>query len=594
MLLATSMDLRCGISSTWELLGGCPRCMSTALHTGNFSGPWTNHNTLPRIDTLLDTHEHTAASSFVPTLFGAGALTGEVTRRDVYRQRKGHSLTRPWFRAEQHFLQHAPAVLGWHRPDLFTITNTHQTAGNEPLRDSRAEDDHGSPRAARHWQAMIQNLTTHHKAYYGTKSHTRIVAPLVGVDRSGFPSRSGNVTPPAPSPRAPCTFPRHMPGEAHQSAHDERQSAAFWRGRAHQRACDGWLADFKRSTLRLPCVSPAGEPSRVGAQQVLMQVEEYAAIFADDVAGINGRSRKTLWLTEVVVASAELGEILPFVAALMDPVDGLRNRRRFWYVEVVAWKHAHWVDSRAHPTNPPPSVPGAPAAATRKREEKELWVSSLFDAFGDLTPLGASFFGRCPPGMAVPRAAAASAAVSAAVSAVVQRQPPPPPPQPPPEPTRGSAPPLQCGVATGFFVGCRSCGLAALATGKLSRWYNWALAPIGFLDAKTPRQMRARFMPMRWGPKLLEAGEAPSLRASDMPPWLLALLNSTSAEFSFFNEPDAYGPACDGLAETPANACGRGEFAPPRALGGVSAPRHSPRASMFDPVTSAPLCCAPG
>ena len=70
MLLATSMvsDLRCGVSTTWELLGGCPRCMRTALHTGNFSGPWTNHDTLPRIDTQLDRHGHTAAASSLPRI----------------------------------------------------------------------------------------------------------------------------------------------------------------------------------------------------------------------------------------------------------------------------------------------------------------------------------------------------------------------------------------------------------------------------------------------------------------------------------------------------------------------------------------------
>ena len=600
-------DLRCGISSSWELLGGCPRCLHSALHTGNFSGPWTNRQTLPRIDEL-GKHEHAAAAStFVPTLFGAGALTGEVTSPVLFRQRKMKhgqlvALTRPWFRAEKHFLQQAPAVLGWHRPDLFSPTATNEapkTAGDEPLRDSRAADEVGSPRAAQYWKAMVQNLSTHHKAYYGTGSHTRIIAPLVGADRSGL---NGDGTRAGISPRAPCTFPKDR----------TREAMAFWGGPSYQRACDGWLADFKRSTLQLPCVSPAGkhtncwdvtsslnlqvtgEPSREGAQHVLVQVEEYAKIFADDLAGVHGRSQKTLWLTEVAVASSDLGEILPFVEYLMDPVEGLRNRERFWYVEVVSWKHAHSINSKEHPTNPPPSVAGSSVA---KKREEGLWVSSLFDAFGDLTPLGAAFFGACPRGLAVPRAAAASAAVSAAASAggtpsTVAQDQPPPPLTPAPKPA--AALPLQCGVATGFFAGCRSCALAALQTGRLSRWYNWGMAPFGFLDPKTPRKLRtemyARFMPMHWGPKMLQPGEAPS-KPMNMPGWHLSLLRSNAAEFSFFNEPDAYGPACDGLDATPANACQLGEFAPIRALGGVDAPESSPRASMFDPVTSAPLCC---
>jgi len=82
-----------------------------------------------------------------------------------------------------------------------------------------------------------------------------------------------------------------------------------------------------RPPCRRPCRRPASSCRRPhAATQVLRNVEAHARLFADDVAGANGRSRKTIWLTEVTVASAEIGEIVPFVAALMDEVEGLRNR----------------------------------------------------------------------------------------------------------------------------------------------------------------------------------------------------------------------------------------------------------------------------
>ena len=122
--------LRCGISTTWELFGGCPRCVRAALATGNFS-LWANRGTLARLDDhLLSRHEHRAATTaFVPTLFGAGALTGEVTAPAFWRDRRASkrvdpvenasATVLPWFAAEPGFLRHAQAVLGWHRPDLF-------------------------------------------------------------------------------------------------------------------------------------------------------------------------------------------------------------------------------------------------------------------------------------------------------------------------------------------------------------------------------------------------------------------------------------------------------------------------------------------
>lgn len=166
-----ALALRCGISTTWELFGGCPRCVRAALETGNFS-LWTNRGTRPRLDDHLLSHQehHVATTTFVPTLFGAGALTGEVTAPDFWRKRRSSKRVEPsenstaltWLAAEPDFLRHAQAVLGWQRPDLFgplchgaATTGCSQgafglprAAGDEPLFDPRAHDDSGEPRAA--------------------------------------------------------------------------------------------------------------------------------------------------------------------------------------------------------------------------------------------------------------------------------------------------------------------------------------------------------------------------------------------------------------------------------------------------------------
>jgi hypothetical protein len=40
------------------------------------------------------------------------------------------------------------------------------------------------------------------------------------------------------------------------------------------------------------------------ASDVLAKIDEYHSVFQEDFAGINGRSKKTLWLTEVRVTMA--------------------------------------------------------------------------------------------------------------------------------------------------------------------------------------------------------------------------------------------------------------------------------------------------
>lgn len=198
-------------------------------------------------------------------------------------------------------------------------------------------------RAGAVWRATIQNLTTRHHAHYGTRRGLRIVLPAVGADRLRL--GSGGDGPSVPASASSAEAKTQTQTQAEAKGHSPCAGGPVVDGSAQRLSCcDGWLADFKRATLQLPCTSPsgertncwdvtsainlhvAGEASRAGAAQVLRNIEDYAKAFADDLAGTDGRSRKSLWLTEVTVASAEISEILPFVAALMDERSGLRNR----------------------------------------------------------------------------------------------------------------------------------------------------------------------------------------------------------------------------------------------------------------------------
>ena len=53
------------------------------------------------------------------------------------------------------------------------------------------------------------------------------------------------------------------------------------------------------------------------ASDVLAKIDGYKAEFADDFAGTNGRSKKTLWLTEVAAAGNDAKTVVPFVNELM-------------------------------------------------------------------------------------------------------------------------------------------------------------------------------------------------------------------------------------------------------------------------------------
>jgi len=161
------------------------------------------------------------------------------------------------------------------------------------------------------------------------------------------------------------------------------------------KVCQGWLEVFKTFALQLDCTDFAGRQTNCWdvidsiqvhayakrASDVHSKLLEYAKVFADDFAGANGRSKKTLWLTEVACGSANVTEITGFVDDLMNAQTGLANRDTFGFVERVSW-FSDWSFDAFNVSGVAP-------------RPFETWSSTLFDPFGPMSPVGQRFFSHC-------------------------------------------------------------------------------------------------------------------------------------------------------------------------------------------------------
>merc|ERR1719414_1067616 len=184
--------------------------------------------------------------------------------------------------------------------------------------------------------------------------------------------------------------------------------------------CRGWLQGFKKATLGLQCKGFDGQShncwdiisalpihcyARTGGE-CLQKIQGYHDTFLEDFEGSNGRTKKTLWLTEVAAGSNEATVITKFVDDLLNSQTGLTNRATYGYVEKVSW-FSEW------------SFPSFKVGSYTPHKD-EVWSSSLFEpTTGRFTPVGEHFVAQC--GSVVPGPA--------------------PTPTPPPPPTPTPAPP---------------------------------------------------------------------------------------------------------------------------------------------------------
>merc|ERR1712048_1384072 len=121
--------------------------------------------------------------------------------------------------------------------------------------------------------------------------------------------------------------------------------------------------------------------ARTGAECVA-KIQQYYDVFTEDFEGTNGRTKKTLWLTEVSAASNMADIHITFINDLMNPTVGLGNRDKFHFVELVTYFSDYVF---------PAFATGSYTPATN-----EMWSSSLFVPIdGNFTSVGQAFVTKC-------------------------------------------------------------------------------------------------------------------------------------------------------------------------------------------------------
>lgn len=150
--------------------------------------------------------------------------------------------------------------------------------------------------------------------------------------------------------------------------------------------CNGWLGEFKKSTLAMKCgttncwdiISHIQIHSYdYHAKDAIADIEEYLTTFKEDFQGLNGRSKKTLWLTETAGAYDTAEDQAAYIRDLIPYINSKEEIFR------VSWFN-EWSFSSFTIDNIPPKTPN--------------WASSLFDPYGGLSQVGVEYFKQCNGG----------------------------------------------------------------------------------------------------------------------------------------------------------------------------------------------------
>lgn len=331
--VASAAPLQCGVAS--NVFSSNPQTLDTALSTGKLSF-WWNWGQLTNLDekALSPASVAAAKASFVPMMWGQG------------------------FPSDVSFLQDTDAVMGYNEPDLYgpACCNCDGLQSYYPATSSGWLPLHDPVLAVGQWVATVSNLTTQ------TGNLKRITTPCM----------AGDVKPDAGND---CSQDPSNPGA--------------------QKMCNGWLSMFKDNALKANCQGFGGKQMNCwdvtsvivihsyahAYQDVLNKIDQYQAVFADDFAGTNGRTKKTLWLTEVAAATSDGTAATAFVEGLMSTSGGLGDRTKYDFVERVSWFSEF--------TFPAFNISGIIPAPN------EAWTSTLFNPFGGLSPIGDAFFKNC-------------------------------------------------------------------------------------------------------------------------------------------------------------------------------------------------------
>lgn len=355
-ITAAAPPLECGVATSQFAQN--TQTLTAAVQTGKLAF-WWNWATAPNLDVvgLSAPVVESMQKAFVPMVWGQGPLSSD----DFLKDAEGD-------------------VMGYNEPDLYgpACCNCDGKQSYFPATSAGWLPLFNPASAAQFWMDTVNNLTSASSA----KAQPHSSDPRNGsntVRRIVSPAMSNGA---APVMGVDCTLDPSVAG--------------------HPKRCEGWLALFKIAALQLSCTRFDGSPTNCwdaidaiqvhaytkDPTEVLAKLDGYHSQFAEDFSGTNGRSKKSLWLTEVAAGSNDAAVIVPFVKRLMSPSGGLADRERYGFVSHVSW-FSEWYF-------PAFNVSGEAA------REWENWSSSLFEPFGSLSDVGDAFFQNCAPVTGVP------------------------------------------------------------------------------------------------------------------------------------------------------------------------------------------------
>jgi len=213
----------------------------------------------------------------------------------------------------------------------------------------------GKPKLAENWQSFVMS-------YLATNPNGVVLSPSMADPEEGAAS-AGNFSACDLSPQTD-------------------QSHMAW--------CPGWLKCFKESVMQLQC----GETNCwdvitilqfhayvYTAEDLIHKVQAWERVWHEDLKGINGRSKKTLWLTEFSRAGTT------------DPGDPDGKAREFMEQSLAYMRASEYVSGWSWFSQDNSTF--ASFTIGNKTADADFWASDLIDASGALTVIGHKYASLC-------------------------------------------------------------------------------------------------------------------------------------------------------------------------------------------------------
>lgn len=158
----------------------------------------------------------------------------------------------------------------------------------------------------------------------------------------------------------------------------------------HMDYCDGWLKCFKQQVIQLPCGNTncwdlidilQFHDYAYTAEDLILKVQTWESAWAEDLRGLAGRSKKTLWLTEFARAGA------------VDARDPDGRTREFIHKSVEYLKASPYVSGWSWFSQDTTTFKSFPIGGVPPAEP--FWSSELIDRDGHITVIGEAYVRAC-------------------------------------------------------------------------------------------------------------------------------------------------------------------------------------------------------